>query len=205
MLLCFWVSCSFCRLQAAKLHSAALNFFISWNRIRRVFCMEIGCIDSWSPVSVCSPLHAQCFFPQGVTHNHTCWLKMRIIMWNSCTGENMKYCIEDYEIKQCLIIKGISFAFLPLDRAPYGSFLASEMTSLYLDSFKQGLCFPLCFCPCLLPLFPGFSLQNTFLFLFYIQVRSLPVRETYKERMNEEQSWQPFLLKLRYFFRVTYF
>lgn len=63
-------------------------------------------------------------------------------MWNSPTGESMKYCIKGYEIKQCVIITEISFAFLPLDRAPYGCFSASEINSVYLDSFKQGSMLP---------------------------------------------------------------
>lgn len=101
-----------------------------------------SCVDSWSPVSVYAPLRAQCLFHQGVTQNHICWLKMRMILWSSRTGENTEYCIEDHEVKQCLIVKGICFPVLPLVRAPHGCFSASGITCIYLGLFWTGSVLP---------------------------------------------------------------
>lgn len=95
-------------------HRSTWNL-IGWDGLEGLLHGDwLSYLGSSSPVSMCSSLHTQCFFYQGVRHDHICWLKTRIIMWTSPAGGDMKYCIKDYEVKQCLIITGISFVFLPL-------------------------------------------------------------------------------------------
>lgn len=75
------------------------------------------------------------------------WLKMKVDLWNSPTGEAMEYCVEDYEINLCSVMKRISFALLLFEIAPCGCLLLLEKTYVCMSQLKQGAHFPSCSCP----------------------------------------------------------